>query len=54
MATAAPRQRVGVSRLGERLRKGMRILAQGEEGCDLDMLDEELVQPRLELEIARL
>jgi hypothetical protein len=45
MATAAPRQRVGVRRLSERLHVGMCVLAQGEEGYDLDMLD----QPHLEL-----
>jgi hypothetical protein len=35
---------VGVRRLGER------PLAQGEEGCDLDMLGEELVKPHLEID----
>jgi hypothetical protein len=44
MATAAPWQRVWVRRLRERLH------TQGKEGCDLDMLYEELVQPHLELE----
>jgi hypothetical protein len=38
MAMAAPREWVRVSRLSERLH------TQGEEGCGLDMLDEELVQ----------
>jgi predicted NUDIX family NTP pyrophosphohydrolase len=50
MATAAPRKRVGVRRLGERLQKGMRVLAQWEEGCDLDMPEEVLLQPHLEVE----
>jgi hypothetical protein len=50
MAPAAPRQRAVVRRLGERLHKGMRVLTQGEEGCDLDMLGEELVHPHLEAE----
>jgi hypothetical protein len=35
---------VGVRRLGER------PLEQGEEGCDLDMLGEDLVQPHLQID----
>jgi hypothetical protein len=50
MAMAAPPEEVGVRRLGERLQTGMRVLAQGEEGWDLDMLGEELVQPHFQLE----
>jgi hypothetical protein len=44
MAMAAPREWVRVSRLSERLH------TQGEEGYDLDMLDEDFVQRLLELE----